>query len=39
MYVVTMEFTLTYEDVKDYTTQKIMKECPINLGKTIGYKR
>jgi hypothetical protein len=39
MYVVTTEFTLTYEDVKGCTTQKVMKDCPGSLGKIIGYKR
>jgi len=39
MYVVTREFTPTYEDVKGYTTQKIIKECPGNLGKIITHKR
>jgi len=33
MCVVTTEFTLTYEDVKGYTTQKVTKECPGNLAK------
>ena len=39
MYGVQTDFTLTCEDAKGYTTQKVTKECPGNLGKIIGYKR